>query len=676
MQNRCAVAIVVGLLCALRSDGQGAQPPDGQPAFRVQIDAVEVHAFVTDTEGRPVTDLAAGDFELLEDGRRQAITSFARVDIPVTPTGAATSGTWASLESDVQHNDAEGRVYAIAFDNVPPLQALRTRQFLRRFIENHIGDSDRAAIVSLSPNRITDAQDFTNSRRFLLNALDRFTGGSEDLDTPSAAIADAQEGDRSPSSTPVNLEAITRARLAMSAFRQLTEFMATISSRRKTILFISTGIPIDPFNVIDNDTGVLPIAGEQAREAVRAAMRGNVAIYTIDPRGLTIEGGSGEAAAAPTAARRQSIYDGRDTLRALAEVTGGFALTNSNAFDAAFDRIVRENSSYYVLGYQSTNERRDGRYRRVRVQVNRSGVQVRARDGYLALTNRSRPFERPRLAAGVSPAVSEALANPLGAASLPMRLFAAPYKTKGRDAAVAVVVEIDAAAVALPSANGTFNGQLEVVYAATNAEGRLFPGDRHYVQLALERHTYDRARRGGFRVLLRPQLPPGRYQLRVAAGLAGRAGSVLADLEIPDFSRQPLMLSGVAMTSAAASDALTVRVGEAIVPAMPAPIVATRAFTAGETITIYTEVYENLVNPSVHTLELSVDLRSDVGGVVSTTSEQRRSTDAADSPDRHTFRNQVPLNGVPPGQYILHVEARSNAAEQITVTRDIPIHVR
>ena len=108
MKNRCAVALVVVVVCALRSDGQQPQRPEPPPAFRVQVDAIDIDAFVTDAQGNPVTDLTADDFEVLEDGRRQTIASFAHFNIPVT---RAEQPLYArpTIEADVQRNDAGRR---------------------------------------------------------------------------------------------------------------------------------------------------------------------------------------------------------------------------------------------------------------------------------------------------------------------------------------------------------------------------------------------------------------------------------------------------------------------------------------------------------------------------------------------------------------------------------------
>ena len=118
---------------------------------------------------------------------------------------------------------------------------------------------------------------------------------------------------------------------------------------------------------MDYQGGVLSLPQEDMHRAITAATRNNVVIYPIDPRGLAEDGGLGENETGPsidpdvrqgaTVARLET----RQSLSAIAAATGGFALSNSNSFEQAFDRIVQENSTYYVLGFSSTNDRRDGR---------------------------------------------------------------------------------------------------------------------------------------------------------------------------------------------------------------------------------------------------------------------------------------------------------------------------
>jgi hypothetical protein len=173
------VAVVL-LIASATAAILGQAPQRFEPTFRVQVDAVEFDAFVTDAQGNPITDLTVDEFEVLEDGKPQTITSFALVNIPIErpdrPLGAP-----APIEPDVQTNDrGDGRVYVIALDEVSGEQALRTRRFLHRFFERYFAANDVAAVVFLGRTNTANTQDFTGNTRLLLQAVDSFTGGFPD----------------------------------------------------------------------------------------------------------------------------------------------------------------------------------------------------------------------------------------------------------------------------------------------------------------------------------------------------------------------------------------------------------------------------------------------------------------------------------------------------------------
>ena len=107
----------------------------------------------------------------------------------------------------------------------------------------------------------------------------------------------------------------------------------------------------------------------------------------------------------------------------LADSTGGFAAVNRNDLNSAFDRIVTENSSYYMLGFYSNNDRRNGRFRKLEVRVNRPGLRVRNRSGYYEARGRA-PSQPAASAKVLAPAVSEALGSPLPMAGVPIQVFA------------------------------------------------------------------------------------------------------------------------------------------------------------------------------------------------------------------------------------------------------------
>lgn len=664
MKTRIGIALGVAVSVALLG-AQQAEPP----IFRVQVDAIEIDAFVTDALGNPVTDLTADDFEVLEEGRPQAITSFSLVNIPIERLERPLYSPTA-IEPDVQTNTrGEGRVYVIAADEIDPQLVPRARQFLRRFIEQHFAANDIGAFVYIGRGRASDAQDFTSSRRLLIEAIEKYTGGFASMPAPTVdpAIGLSLGG--------LSSEQENASRARMRALRDLTEFMAKLRGRRKTMIYITESLG-DVFGVLDYNGGARSIAFDDLHAAVTAATRGNVSIYPVDPRGLTSDGGGGDAEVAPAPAGTAGLARTQE-LRALADATGGFALVNSNRFDDAFARIVRENSAYYVLGFTSTNERRDGRFRRLQVRVRRPGLTVRSRNGYLA----------PMRAAPAAPAVArdanalpqpvaDALASPMPVPAVPMRVFAAAYKGADRQATVPLAIEIDVAALDIVERDGSYVGDVAVATTAIGANGKTIPGQRHQARLALRPESYERAKVEGLRLLTQIELPPGRYQLRIAAGMAARAGSVIHDIEVPDYTRDPLAMSGVSITSESARAAVTSGGAPAFPMPLPGPVTAKREFREGDTITVYTEVYENLRNDATHTIDFTVQLRTDDGRVVSNTAEQRSSAELAGRRSGgYGFVAQVPLRGVEPGIYVIHVEARQNTGGLATVARDIQIRV-
>lgn len=647
--------MIAVLVAAAAQAGQGQQTQP--PIFRAQVDAVEIDAFVTDAQGNPAVDLTADDFEVFEEGVRQTITSFSLVDIPIERAERPLYSPTA-IEPDVFTNQGgEGRVYVFALDEVRADLALRTRLFLRRFVERHFGANDVAALVYLGRGRRGDTQDFTSNRRLLLAAIERYGGGFPSDQLPGAVGG----GDR--------FDVDRR----MRALRDLAEFMATMRGRRKVMVYVTQELG-DVYGVLDYNGGARSIAFDDLHAAVTAATRGNVSIYPVNPAGLDPGGGTGDSETSARATTGACGLDCTVDMRALADATGGFAVINTNRFDAELERIVRENSTYYVLGFTSTNDRRDGRFRELTVRVKRPGLVVRSRRGYLApMRNAPAPAPAPSaLPTPVAESLRSALANP----AVPMRVFAAPFRGADGQADVAVAIDIDAAALGLVERNGVFEGELAVATMAIDARGDRVPGQRHEARLALKPESYQRATAQHLRVLSGLRLRPGRYQLRVAGGTPQRAGSVIADLDVPDFSREPLMMSGVALTSTETRDAFVLPGSAPLREALPGPITTSRSFRSGDTITLFTEIYENQRRAAAHTVDITLELRTDDGRVVRTSSEQRSSRELGGRSGGYGFTADVPLNELPAGIYVIHVEARANTTGLPTVARDVQITVR
>ena len=387
-------------------------PPSQEPppvTFRVEINYVEVDAVVTDAQGRLVTDLSQEDFEVLEDGRPQKVTAFSLINLPVERAPRPLF-LGEPIEPDVRANTvAEGRIYMIVLDDLHTgfASTPRVKRFLREFVERNFGANDLAAIVYTSGRGIA-GQEFTNSRRLLLEAIDRFTGRR--LRSEALEINDSLNStERDPSDErslklmdPLEMERAYNARTTLSAVRDLAAFMEGIRGRRKSLLLISEGISYNIYDVFNYTSAGLIL--QHANDAVAAATRANTAIYAIDPRGLSgfeegIEASGTPADITPsqfsvTGSLMDAVRMSQQSLQVLANETGGFAAINRNDFAGAFERVVRENSTYYVLGYYPANDRRDGRFRRIEVRVKRPGMQVRSRRGYVAPRGRA-PNTRP-----------------------------------------------------------------------------------------------------------------------------------------------------------------------------------------------------------------------------------------------------------------------------------------
>ena len=637
------VAAGNGTLFVVRA--QTPPPQDPLPSFRTSIEAVQVAAIVTDERGEPVTGLTEADFEIFENGTMQPITTFSAVNIPVERSDPALG------EPDVVGNDRPpGRLYVFALDTMGAGNALRTRHFLRQFLERHFGPNDTAAVVLTTRGLRDSGQDFTSNSRLLLNAIDKFGGGGD--------FGDAREQEK-------NL---------MGSLRDLTESIAKLPGR-KALIFMSEGIGnpdrpdggcgCDPNDLIDPPGplgGIFTNVDIDFQRAMSAATRGNVAIYPIDPRGLTTE-------LTPAGSFDTTELTNRMILQALADFTGGFALTNSNNYEAALGRLVREHSTYYLLGFNSAEQRRDGRYVRIDVRVKRPGLQVRSLDGYLAPRDRP-PASRPTT---LLRAVSDAVVSPVAMSGVPMRVFAAPFRGAGKDATVAVALEIAASKLNLVESNGVHTGELEIVIAVTDVTKKKWPMMRHRASLALKPETYERVTGSGLRVLSQLRLPEGRYQLRVSAGGASLAGSVVYDLAVPDFG-DDFSLSGVAVTSRQGNEAVTVTPDGRIDVAWPGLPTTAREFDRGDTLTLFAEAYENRRRP--HTIHFTTELRDETGGVVATTSSQRQVTAKPEQTSVHQLTQTLALDAVPPGRYVIRLNARSSLDRAASLSRDVPISVR
>jgi VWFA-related protein len=696
-----------------------------QPTFKVNVNVVDVDVTVKDAQGNFVTGLTADDFEVFEDGRPQTIQTFSYIELPAQPRTSFAFGGRA-VPNDVRSNrDVEsGRVYIIVLDdlNVAPLRTAIVRRHARNFIEQHFGPRDLAAVVVTS-GRKDAAQEFTNDPALLLRAVDNFFGQRlqpaemERLDNyyqnqllaglndtienpsdPQQSTTVVNPITRNQSFDPSNLERGQRAVGVLDTIASLSEFLEGVRGRRKALLWFSEGIDYPMSDVFGSQSGNEIL--QATRGAVTAAARANVNVYALDPRGLigmttdlidSMKSGAPDAmgtdpskmVGTPHSGTQALISEMRltqDSLRTLSEGTGGFAAVDTNSFAEAFNRITDANSRYYLLGYAPPTHPRDGRFHRIEVRTKRPGLQVVARRGYPSPSGKTATerkqdalerWARARRSGGANDTSLE-LRNALNSAvqqpGLTLSVQAAPFKDSGKEASVALTVELDGAPLEFaPQANGLFADTLEVSFFALNEDARAQRGTRAALNLAVRPETYQRVKAQGVRLNSRTAMAPGRYQLRVGARnpVSGKTGTVFYDLVVPDFSKEPLMMSGLLLSARSADatiDVLTPQRDPAAEKLLGAPATSRRTFSQAEEVAWMTEIYDNSPPKQPKQIDVSARLIDEAGRDAFASRNVLANGDAG-APKWQTFgyTGRIPLNDVSPGRYLLRVEAHDRS---------------
>lgn len=684
----CAFSLAL-LVAAVGLSAQQAQSQQGQPTpprFRVEVNYVEIDAVVTDAQGNFVRDLTPGDFEVLEDGKPQEISAFTVVNIPIEH--ADTPLLAPNVLPDVTTNvrGFNGRVYLMILDDLhtAPLRSNRVKAAAKQFVERYVGANDLVAVVNTG-GRTDASQEFTNNKARLLRAIDRFMGQKprsatlEKLDIYNMRRGSPTAND--PLRDPYEFERASKARNMLDTLTHASDYLANVHGRRKAVVMIGEGIDYDITNPFDNQDAT--VIQDDLRRAVAAATRANVTIYSIDPRGLTSGGDeaielSGVAddpsLRLDTRGLQEELRLSQDSLRTLSGETGGFALLNTNDFRDGFDRIQRDNSAYYLIGYYSTNERRDGKFRKLTVRLKRPGLQVRARRGYVAAKGKE---NKPNNKSGLSPDLEAAISSPVPQPGLPLTVTAAAFKGTAPDASVLVAIEVGARDLPFKEENGKFHNSLELTTVAIDQKGNAHGPAPSTVQLNFTEPTRAAVEARGFRMLQRLPLSPGQYTLRVGMREqgGGAVGTLSYDLDVPDFYKAPLSMSGIVLTSRAAAARLTPTPDTELKGILPGPPTAVREFSTADTITAFAEVYDTQGN-NPHRVDITATVKADGGRTVFSQTEERGTEELQGARGGFGYRVEIPLKDIQPGSYVLTIEARSRLSGNPSSREDIPFEVR
>jgi len=685
MSRKFHILLTLAVLTGVSLSGQAPQSPPQTPTFRVEVNYVEIDARAIDAQGNFVADLTENDFQIREDGAPQAIKVFTRVNLPVERQDGPLFKT-SPIDPDVSSNRDEfnGRVFVLVLDDLQTdfRRSTRVRSAARQFIERYIGANDLAAVV-YTGGVADHGQEFTNSRARLIASVDKFSGNKlpSELMSKLDDYYRAQQLGEQPKD--INLaERGHKARNSLITLKNLAQYLSNVRGRRKAVVWFGEGIDYDMENPFTPDMNILR---DTMKDAIAEATRAGVSFYGVDARGLgaglddVMDIGSlpdDPGFASPSTMIQNEVRRAQDSMRVLSEETGGFAIINQNDFSSGFQRIVADNSSYYVLGYYPTNDKRDGRSRKVEVHVTRPGVKVQARNGYTAAKGKP-ASANAKADPKVPPDVIDALANPIPAAGVGLSVFAAPFVGPAPKASVAVTIELAPATLRFAEENGKFNEDIQIHVLAVDAAGKMQDGGPTNVPLRLSAPTHTAVTANGFRVLRRLTVPPGRYQIRVAAkeSNGNAVGTVTQSLDVPDFSKPPLVLSGIAITARSAIRTPTANPDPQFKDVLPGPPTANRDFPRGDALALFAEVYDNQPAPS-HRVSIASSILTDDGRELFAAADERSSDELQGKKGGYGYTRELQLGDLPPGRYVLRVAAKSLANNGGSATREVEFRIR
>lgn len=464
MTLRLLTLLVTVMLCAAPLAQQQPPPPKPQdpqrpPTFRTEANFVRVDVYAT-TGGRPVTDLKLEDFEILEDGRPQRVSTFEYVQVRTGGPQDSRIEPNTIQESRDALRDPRARIFVLFLD-VPHVTVGGTwhsREPLIRMIDRVLGPDDLIGVMTpkMSPRDVVFARKTSvvdGGLRDIWPWGERHTLQEDEIEAlvftcfPYPELKEVVE----------EMKVRRRERMTLDALRDLVIWLREQREERKAILTISEGWILYPPNPRLAEPRVLasgqrePIPGAEPigvgpdgrlrvgnrnsvnapgelndcwnlrqqlaqidnpqyfREIIDTANRANASFYTVDPRGLPVfDNPIGPAPPPPPHVDFRQLQHRTDRLRELADNTDGFAVMGSNNLDPGLRRIADDLSSYYLLGYYSGNTKLDGRFRKISVRITRPGVAVRARRGYKAATEEEAAAARKATAA---PPIPESVAK-------------------------------------------------------------------------------------------------------------------------------------------------------------------------------------------------------------------------------------------------------------------------
>src|SRR6185503_16540956 len=422
-----------------------------QPVFRTGVDVIRLDVSVLDKDRKPVRGLQADNFTVMENGKAQrivAVTEMAAAEQDPTPSAWMRMVTPDVSANDLTDMAGDGRFVAIVMDdwNIPfdDHEMILNSRAVGRYLVDALSPSDVAAVIF--PQQAGKTQDFTSDRQKLLAAIDKF-------DPPEVKWIESRPmgpgpggGDMPQRFAPALMRNdCQRSQPTVPTLDTVVSRLAAVPNRRKTVILVSIGLPM----TFADTRGCPGELSSIMKDVFRRAQQANVNIHSIDPAGYDgysrylqnpiRRGGRPAEYTMPMEAAGKAARVRRDFLEITADHTGARAIVNTNDLSYEIDRLLVEATSYYLVGYQTSNGQPDGKFRRIEVKVNKPSLTVRTRSGFYA------PDESGRRDGETAPPPSElGLTGMSSAAALALRVQAIPIgqSADGKSVDIGVILAV------------------------------------------------------------------------------------------------------------------------------------------------------------------------------------------------------------------------------------------
>jgi VWFA-related protein len=653
--------------------------PQGGYTFKTNAELVLTNVVARDAKtGELITGLKQSDFKIYENGKEQQIDSFdfESVDMAVplkeaTVSGLAAGPTGTKAVVVAKPEELRNhRLIVMFFDltSMQPEDLERSVDAAQAFLKTKMQPADLVALVSLGDTLNVD-QDFTADKNALINEVGAYNG-TEGQGFAQGANANTNQVEDTTAYAPDESEYNDlNTDRELFALRSISQSLAKINEK-KSLLYFSGGISRDG---IENEASL--------RSAINAAVRADLAIYSVDTRGLQAIAPLGDASTGSL--RGQGAFNGsaltnsmnqnfatQEVMATLSSDTGGKAFFDSNDFAPAFAQVQKDNSAYYAIGFHSTNPARDGKYRKLTFKIDRPGVKLEYRPGYYAPADFKHSGKEDR-----EQELQDQLASDLPATDMAVYMDAMYFRLDENRFFMPVSLVVPGSQIPFVKGGDKDKATLDIIGAVIDQTQRPVGRVRDTVKLNLDPSL--EARQKNIQYTTSFNLPPGKYQLKfvVRENQTGRMGSFIADVSLPDLKKAPLKMSSIVLASQrtpSKKDDPLVRNGEEYVPNI------SHVFRRDQQMYLLYEIYdpahakaaEGAPKEAKSAIDLlsSLELIQGSTKVYETPIVQAKSINV-DGRDAVSIELDVPLSGLKPGSYICQLNVIDDAAGSFAFPR-------